>query len=448
MRVRGGQDPLPTSASLGRDREQELEPSPARQGRGGGGRLSGPEFAALLDPLGPFGRSPHLAIAVSGGADSMALLLLAADWAEARGGRILALTIDHGLRPEAAQEAVQVGTWCAGRRIEHAILMPDRPIPARNLQAGARAARYRLLERAAAERGILHLLTAHHQEDQAETVLLRLARGSGLHGLSGMAPRRPLAQVELLRPLLGVPRERLRATLDAAGQSWLEDPSNGDPRFARARMRRAMPAELPAFRLAAAARDLGRAASALDRQVAELMVMALRPHPAGAARLDRALLAAAPEEAGLRLLARLLAWVSGRDYPPRFEALERLHRALTEGGALDRTLGGCRIASSGPFAWAWREEAGADPRFPGTEPLGYAGLRALEADPAFRLRRMPRAVAASLPAIGVPGQLGSGSLEGNPVVPHLTYCRGGCGTGKMSGIAIIPDAPNRLCEAL
>ena len=137
------------------------------------------EFAALLLPFAPFEPSPHLAIAVSGGADSMALALLADRWARMRGGRVTALTVDHGLRAEAAAEAAQVARWLAERGIAAMTLAGVAPLPRRDIQAQARALRYRLLEGWCAEAGVLHLLIAHHQEDQAETLLLRLGRGSG-----------------------------------------------------------------------------------------------------------------------------------------------------------------------------------------------------------------------------------------------------------------------------
>src|SRR5579864_2149998 len=145
--------------------------------------LTDEELGARLDRLGPFERAPRLAVAVSGGADSLMLALLADGWARVRGGGITALTVDHGLRPESAAEARQTGEWLAARGIARQTLVWNGPHPRGDIQAAARAARYRLMEGWCAEHRCLHLLTAHHLEDRAETFWLRLARGSGLDGL-------------------------------------------------------------------------------------------------------------------------------------------------------------------------------------------------------------------------------------------------------------------------
>src|SRR5579864_7197729 len=128
------------------------------------GPVSAAEFASLMAPLGPFEPSPRLAVAVSGGADSMALTLLAHGWAEERSGAIVALTVDHRLRPAAPAEAAQVGAWLQRRGIVHRILVREGALPEHGVQAGARAARYRLLEGWCRVEGVLHLLVAHHRE--------------------------------------------------------------------------------------------------------------------------------------------------------------------------------------------------------------------------------------------------------------------------------------------
>ncbi len=203
------------------------------------GPLSSEDFDVLMQALPLAGGAAHLAVAVSGGADSMALALLARDWAGARGRKLTALTVDHRLRPESADEAAAVAGWMMARGIPHHVLR-WRDRPRGNVQAEARRARYGLLENWCAAEGAGALLLAHHLEDQAETVLLRLGRGSGVYGLAGMsaetAPAWPGAPVRA-RPLLGVPKARLAATLSAAGQSWIEDPSNRNPAFARTRVR-------------------------------------------------------------------------------------------------------------------------------------------------------------------------------------------------------------------
>jgi tRNA(Ile)-lysidine synthase len=295
-----------------------------------------------------------VAVAVSGGPDSMALALLAQRWASDRNIRLVALTVDHGLRPGSGDEARQVAGWMAARGIAHRIL-PWQDGPRGNLQASARQARYRLMEQWCAAEAVPGLLLAHHLEDQAETVLLRLGRGSGVYGLAAMpvcgepswpgAPRR-------LRPLLDIPRERLAATLLEAGQPWVEDPSNADPRFARVRIRRLWSALAPLgitpSRLSATARHMARAAHALDAEADALIDRAGGFARGGYALLDLASFRAAHDEVALRALARVLRAVGGRAYVPRFDRLERLRDALFAdrlgGGA---TLAGCRLAPSG-----------------------------------------------------------------------------------------------------
>lgn len=305
------------------------------------------EFARLMDVFAPFEPDPHFAIAVSGGSDSMALAILAHDLAQSKGGRITALTVDHGLRPEAADEAAQTASWCAKWRIAHEILRWSGPYPHSGIQEAARAARYRLLEEWCHAHRVLHLLVAHQREDQAETLLMRLLRGSGVEGLAGMAPVVEHRAVRLLRPLLTLPRARLRATLTAAGQSWIEDPSNTNPAYLRVKLR--SQSELldkggfSSERCADLALRFGRVRVTLEAERARLLARAVILHPAGFAWLDPRPLLEAPEELGLAGLAAIITTVSGADYPPRRERLERLFRLLPEGLAGGRTLGGCLI---------------------------------------------------------------------------------------------------------
>jgi len=184
-------------------------------------------FADDLDAL--IGAGGRVGVAISGGPDSLALLLLTA---AARPGRLEAATVDHGLREESAGEARFVAETSARLAIPHTILRPPSPIRG-NLQSAARAARYALLEEWRAARGLHYVLTAHHADDQAETLLMRLNRGSGLAGLSSIRA----TNGHVARPLLGWRRAELAAVVAAAGLTWIEDPSNADPRFDRARLR-------------------------------------------------------------------------------------------------------------------------------------------------------------------------------------------------------------------
>lgn len=379
--------------------------------------------------LGPFEAAPKLAVAVSGGADSLALTLLARDWVAERGGSLLALTVDHGLRAESAAEAREVGRILAPLGIAHRVLTWDGPRPETNLQAFARELRYRLLLEQLSRRGILHLLLAHHLEDQAETLLLRLGRGSGLAGLAAMAGCRPLPQARLLRPLLSQPKARLEATLRARGLDWIEDPSNRDPAHARVRLRRLMPAlaeeGLTAERLAAAAGHLGRARAALEAAAAALLAEAARTDPGGFVELETRPLLEAEPEVGLRAFAQALVTVGGGRHTPRWERLQGLFRRIGAPGFRGATLAGCRILEKAGRLLIAREaaavetlvmEPGArvhwDGRFevalrPGLRggPFRLAGLdrdawAALTKDrPQAARRRLPAAARAGLPAL-------------------------------------------------
>ena len=324
------------------------------------------EFARALDRLGPFEAAPHIAVAVSGGPDSMALTLLAADWAKAQGGSVTAITVDHHLRAGSGDEARETGTWLKARGIGHIVLQRDGPAFSGDIQAAAREARYRLLRDWCREHGVLHLLVAHHRDDQAETLLLRLGRGSGLYGLSAMASVLEDGPCRLLRPLLSFPRSRLLATLNAAGQSSVQDPSNHNPAFSRVRLRQAMPSladlGLSPERLVETAGRLGQSRMALEREAERLLAAAVTLHPAGFAQVDRVMLTKAPADLQARALAAMIGMIGSTLYPPRFSRLERLMAAV---GMPDDfracTLGGCKIAPDKKGILIYRELAAMPP---------------------------------------------------------------------------------------
>ena len=276
------------------------------------------------------------AVAVSGGRDSLALALLAGDWARGAGVELVAFTVDHGLRQDAAVEARQVARWLEARGVACKILRWSGEKPHTGVQAAARQARYRLLLEACDAAAADALLLGHQLEDQAETYLMRLARGAGPDGLAAMAPESARDGLRLLRPLLGVPRARLSATLEARGQPWLDDPANADPRYERVRLRALVPA-LGAERLAAAAETAGRARAALDAAAASLVARAARLDPAGWALLDPAEFRREP--AGPRALRLLLHAIGGDAYAP---APARVEALLAELGDRGRTLAHCR----------------------------------------------------------------------------------------------------------
>jgi tRNA(Ile)-lysidine synthase len=223
------------------------------------------QLAERIEPLigRPLGNEEPLAVAVSGGPDSLALLLLAHC---AYGARVRALTVDHGLRPESVDEAATVAAVCAEIGVPHVTLRWEGGKPAANRQAAAREARYRLMADWCRREGVAWLVTAHHADDQAETLLLRLARGAGLGGLAGVRAKRDLGGVTLLRPLLGSRRSELAAVVAAAGLTAADDPSNRDDRYDRTRVRKLLASAgwLEADRLAASAAHLADAEAALD----------------------------------------------------------------------------------------------------------------------------------------------------------------------------------------
>lgn len=210
----------------------------------------------------------RIALAVSGGADSMAMLLLAS---AAFPGCVVAATVDHGLRPEAADEAAMVAQLCAQLGVPHATLTPADPITGNNLQSQARAARYDALFGWMQQLDAYLLLTAHHADDQAETLLMRLNRASGVAGLSGIRPvRRDIRPV--LRPLLGWRRTELRAIIAASGASWVDDPTNADPHHDRTRFRDLLASQslLDPVALARSAEYIAQSNDALEALVGDL----------------------------------------------------------------------------------------------------------------------------------------------------------------------------------
>jgi tRNA(Ile)-lysidine synthase len=296
------------------------------------------------------------ALAVSGGGDSLALMWLVAEWAAAEGQPPpTVLTVDHGLSPGSAKSARGVMEAARAAGLKAHILKWTGDKPQADIEAAARDARYRLMAGWCRRHGIFGLYLGHSIEDQAETFLLRLARGSGLDGLAAMqavapCPLSGAAEVRLVRPLLECSRAALRAELARRGIAWTEDPMNADPRFARVRLRAAWPAleaaGLGPARIAGAAGHLARARAALEIVTADFLTAHARIET-DAAYVDAAALAAAPREIGLRALASLLGTVSGAQYRPRFERLERLFEAILTGGVgKGRTLQGCRIGSA------------------------------------------------------------------------------------------------------
>ena len=324
----------------------------------GGAALKAAEARSLFADLADH---PVLILAVSGGPDSTALLVLAARWRKAlrRGPKLVAITVDHGLRAEARREALAVKRLARSLGVAHRTLRWSGRKPSTGLQEAARLERYRLLANAARKAGAQHVLTAHTLDDQAETVLIRLTRGSGVGGLAAMARIAPMPRGEggilLVRPLLAVGKARLVATLRKAGVTYADDPSNRDPRFTRVRLRTAMPVlereGLSAERLALLARRVRRAEAALEAAVDDAVAkLAPAPWPeAGPIAFAAGRFARLPAEVSLRLLGRAVAR-AGNEGPVELGKLEALHAGLAASPSavrFRRTLAGAVVTRSG-----------------------------------------------------------------------------------------------------
>lgn len=313
--------------------------------------------AAERDRLfGAFLPYERIVLAVSGGPDSTALLALAHQWRSARttGPALAVVTIDHGLRPESADEAAQVAALCGTLGLPHTTLRWQGEKPTTGLQEAARIARYHLLLSYAGASGAGAIALAHTRDDQAETVLFRLARGSGLPGLAAMRARARREEIDLLRPLLDVPKARLVGFLEGEGIAYVRDPSNTDPRFTRPRLRTLLPAlaaeGLDAGRLSRLAARFARADAALAGQALTARGACLLTDAATGSALDAGRLFAEAEEISLRIL---VAEVSrfGTEGEAELGKAERLHAelkaAFSARNACARTLAGAMVRLKG-----------------------------------------------------------------------------------------------------
>ena len=399
-------------------------------------------FNGLMAALGPYEQKPHIAIACSGGGDSMALALLTDIWAKAHGGAATALIVDHGIRAESAAEAKAVAEELSRHRIKSEVLRHTGPRIRGDIQAAARNIRYDLLTGWCAARGYLHLAVAHHLEDQAETALLRLSRGSGVDGLAAMAPVVETRSLRIIRPLLQVPRAKLELTLERRKVRHVDDPSNRDNAFARVRIRKLSAAlaeeGMTPHRLAATASNMARARTAIEGDVAAVLARTTVLFPQGFGRVSTDALQRAPEEIALRALSRLLMCVGGSDYTPRMIRVERLYDWIRDGAPSGgRTLSGCRVLPREDGLLVCREASAARTSVPARgdvfwdgrfrmrftarargeiRRLGGEGWRcAVTIAPELRNLPIPSVVRPSLPAIWESDRLRS--------VPHLGLFR-------------------------
>lgn len=323
------------------------------KGRDENSPLSYDEFSLTLDEV-LTDKPKKIAVAVSGGGDSLALTLLTYEWCIKNNVNMTALTVDHGLRSESVEEAKQVNNWLTSLGINHQILTWIGHKPDANIQDEARNARYRLMGEWCVSNDIEYLFLGHHQDDQAETFLMRLFRGSGIDGLSAMEKRASFPYPEyaefglqICRPLLSVPKKRLLSFLKDKDQTWVEDPSNEKKKFLRIQIRELIKNSeidgLDAERLSSTAQRMQRVRSLLDELTDKAESVCVVYNPLGFAQLNVKKLSNHHEEIALRLLARILKKVSGEYYPPRFHKLERLYENIQSNQFSGQTLLGTNV---------------------------------------------------------------------------------------------------------
>lgn len=380
-----------------------------------------------------------LAVGVSGGADSMSLCLWAEDWARSRGGRSVALIVDHGLRAGSSAEAARVSAWLEEFQIENQVLTwRHESLPLTGLQEKARFARRELLASWCAAHGVLHLLLGHHRRDQAETILMRRKRSPTGDGVSGMSMVTEGPTVRILRPLLDVSPDQLRVALTSADVPWIEDPTNEDYRFERVRIRNALPRDLGA--VIQSGLEAGQMRAVADDATAKMIAGVFSYCPGGHVWGDFSRLSDHRTDEVARALGRLVRTVGGRAYLPRGDRLRSLAERLLQPGFKGATLGGCRflnrrgrlliareaslvapeepIAAGETVVWDGRFTVRLKPKAPPglytVGALGSTGWRQIRDLPSVaRATEWPAAARNVLPAL----RLGGTVIE----VPHLTY---------------------------
>ena len=383
-------------------------------------------FAAL-------GGERHIALAVSGGSDSMALLRLAHQWAK-NSVKISVLTVDHGLRPEAAAEALQVAGWCAILSLDHYILRWEGVKPKSGLQAKARMARYDLMSAWCVANGVGFLLTAHTMDDQAETVLMRQQRTDTAESLAGIWETALWGGVKLFRPLLGQHRSELRKYLRSVDQPWIDDPSNDDVKFERVRVRKVLAGENKSdqrkMELAEIADRAGREARALASATELWIGGQLTSYPEGFGIIPRAGFCELDPELQRRVLQQLIQ-IYGAGNRAEPGELDHLSKWITDLGLSRRTLGGAVLACRQTSVLIGREWGRISPlpaAVPDSEEIQWDGRFSVRAPPktqvvpvgrlqgVARREDIPNFVQQSLPAV----LLGDGRVA----IPHLGLGQG------------------------
>lgn len=327
-----------------------------------GRHLSTSEFDGLMQHCGALGDKPHVAVAVSGGPDSIALTHLLNDWLNQRGGKLFAITIDHQLRAESATEAAQVHEWCVSKNITHVTLKWEKEhAPSSAIHQQARNARYELLMQACRNLKIEHLFVAHHADDQAETVMMRFLKGSGVDGLAGMPSSRLMDGIKLIRPLLPVHKHRLEATCALNGWAYVRDPSNESEAYLRGRLRNlAGPLAQEGVTTATlyeVARSAGLARATLEETTNQWLKQYAEVSAFGHIQIDMNAWKSLGDDMKRRVLIRVLLCMSGEDYPPKNASIEILVQNLLSKETPHQTLCGCQIIMQFGLIKFYREHA-------------------------------------------------------------------------------------------
>jgi tRNA(Ile)-lysidine synthase len=305
-------------------------------------------FFRFIEKSGPYENNPIGAVAVSGGSDSLALVLILDKWIKQYDGKVIALTVDHGLREHSANEARQVGGWLKKYSIEHHILSWDGIKPFSNVQEIARKKRYDLLTNWCKSNNVMYLFTAHNQGDQIETFFDRLQRGSGIDGLSSMPRIQYYNNIQVLRPLLHCTKEHMRSFLREIRQDWIEDPSNNDEKYTRVKIRNKIndilqDQQLFDYRVFNAVNHIARVRSSIEKSTVNKMAKAVKLFNEGYCYIDTKQLGLNPDEENLRIIAEAIKVIGGKEEKTRFKKLLLLYDKIKSKSKFAHTLAGCQI---------------------------------------------------------------------------------------------------------
>lgn len=315
------------------------------------------KFSSLMERFLPFEEAPVVAVGVSGGSDSLALTLLLQRWLERYQGRLCGLIVDHGLRPESSAEAEAVKSWLNDHHIEAHILPWRGPKPTAHIQMSARVARVNLMQDWCVQNQVLHLFLAHHCEDQFETFLLRQEKASDLDGLAGMSSIVIKRDLRVLRPLLALSKEELRVYLRERAQTWIEDPSNINPKFARSQLRQGIDFSKKAHSCVELLEKLGQLRNLWQRLAACFYASYGVLYPEGYGQLSFEPWAKLPKAFAQDILKNLIKTIGTEDYAPKRKALDRLFIQIHALGFKSATLGGCLIVLKKSKLFVMRETA-------------------------------------------------------------------------------------------